>query len=158
MPASVIAERVGWERSTSVFRARVAELRPIYLPPDPVQRMTYVPGELAQWDFWFLPAEIPLGNGDVGSPPIWVGVSGYSRFIVAKMVPSRQTHDLLSGHLSCLIALGGIPATASMTTRAPSATDTVGNRTRPRPSTPSEAPSGWVCSSSSRETPSPIRR
>jgi transposase len=109
MPASVIAERVGWERSASIFRSRVAELRPIYLPADPVQRTTYVPGELAQWDFWFPPADIPLGNGDVGSPPVWVGVSGYSRFIVARMVPSRQSHDLLSAHLACLVDLGGIP-------------------------------------------------
>jgi transposase len=33
MPANVIAERVGWERSASMFRARVAELRPACLPP-----------------------------------------------------------------------------------------------------------------------------
>jgi len=33
MPASVLAERVGWERSESVFRRRVAELRPLYVPP-----------------------------------------------------------------------------------------------------------------------------
>jgi transposase len=109
MPASVIAERVGWERSASMLRARVAELRPVYLPPDPVQRTAYVPGELAQWDFWFPPAPVPLGNGEVGSPPVWVGVSGYSRVIVARMVPSRQVHDLLSGHLACLVDLGGVP-------------------------------------------------
>ena len=30
MPATVIAERVGWLHSSSVLRARVAELRPLY--------------------------------------------------------------------------------------------------------------------------------
>ena len=35
MPATVIAERVGWTRSMRVLSARVAELRPVYLPPDP---------------------------------------------------------------------------------------------------------------------------
>lgn len=35
MPATVIAERIGWERSIRVLSARVAELRPVYLPPDP---------------------------------------------------------------------------------------------------------------------------
>ena len=35
MPATVIAERVGWTRGMTVFKERVAELRPAYLPPDP---------------------------------------------------------------------------------------------------------------------------
>ena len=35
MPATVIAERVGWTRGITVFKERVAELRPAYLPPDP---------------------------------------------------------------------------------------------------------------------------
>ena len=34
MPATVIAERIGWNRSIRVLRGRVAELRPAYLPPD----------------------------------------------------------------------------------------------------------------------------
>ena len=34
MPATVIAERVGWTHSIRTLRARVAELRPVYLPPD----------------------------------------------------------------------------------------------------------------------------
>jgi hypothetical protein len=32
MPATVIAERVGWTRGITVFKERVAELRPAYLP------------------------------------------------------------------------------------------------------------------------------
>src|SRR5215213_9956785 len=35
MPATVIAERIGWDRSIRVLRDRVAELRPVYLRPDP---------------------------------------------------------------------------------------------------------------------------
>jgi transposase len=35
IPATVIAERIGWTRSIRVLSARVAELRPAYLPPDP---------------------------------------------------------------------------------------------------------------------------
>ena len=37
MPATVIAERVGWERGLTVLKDRVRELRPAYLPPDPAQ-------------------------------------------------------------------------------------------------------------------------
>jgi hypothetical protein len=35
MPATVIAERVGWERGLTVLKDRVRELRSAYLPPDP---------------------------------------------------------------------------------------------------------------------------
>lgn len=59
MPATVIAYRVGWDRGFTVFKARVAELRPVYLPPDPVGRTTYEAGELAQFDFWFPAIELP---------------------------------------------------------------------------------------------------
>jgi hypothetical protein len=37
MPATVVAERIGWERSIRVLRERVAELRPLFVPPDPCQ-------------------------------------------------------------------------------------------------------------------------
>ncbi len=38
MPATVIARRVGWVRGMTVFKERVARLRPVYLPPDPPGR------------------------------------------------------------------------------------------------------------------------
>jgi len=109
MPATVIAERIGWEHSLTVLKNRVRELRPLYLPPDPAGRTEYRPGELAQWDLWFPPAEIPLETGEVAKPPVIVGLSGYSRVMVAKMIPSREAHDILSGNLACLQALGAVP-------------------------------------------------
>lgn len=44
VPATVLAERVGWTRSSSVFRSHVAELRPLFRPVDPASRTTYQPG------------------------------------------------------------------------------------------------------------------
>ena len=38
MPATVIAERIGWTHGMTVLTARVRELRPVYLPPDPSSR------------------------------------------------------------------------------------------------------------------------
>jgi hypothetical protein len=35
LPATVIAERIGWQHSLTVLKDRVRELRPVYLPPDP---------------------------------------------------------------------------------------------------------------------------
>ena len=50
MPATVIAERIGSQRSLTVLRDRVRHLRPQYLPPDPASRTTCAAGELAQSD------------------------------------------------------------------------------------------------------------
>ena len=63
MPATVIAERIGWTHSMTVLKDRVRELRPVYLPPDPASRTAYEPGEIRQCDFWFPDSEIPMGPG-----------------------------------------------------------------------------------------------
>ena len=52
MPATVIAERIGWAHGITILRDRVAELRPLFRPPDPCQRTHYAPGELVQFDLW----------------------------------------------------------------------------------------------------------
>ena len=38
MPATVIAERIGWDRSLTVLKVKVRELRPLFAPPDPASR------------------------------------------------------------------------------------------------------------------------
>lgn len=109
MPATVIAERVGWQRGMSVFTARVRELRPYYLPPDPSARTTYRPGERMQCDLWFPPAAIPLGAGQVDSPPVLVMTAGYSRVMGAVMIPTRAAADLIAGHWHLLQQFGAVP-------------------------------------------------
>jgi transposase len=111
MPVTVIAERLGWERGLTILRERVRELRPAYLPVDPVSRTVYEPGELAQCDLWFPAVDIPLGYGQAGRPPVLVIVSGYSRVITARMLPSRQTGDLIDGHWRLLTGWGAVPKT-----------------------------------------------
>ena len=68
MPATVIAERIGWDRGLTVLKDRVRELRPAYLPPDPASRTAYAAGEIAQCDFWFPPVTVPVGFGQVRRP------------------------------------------------------------------------------------------
>jgi transposase len=63
MPATVIAERVGRTRGMTVFKQRVRELRPAYLPPDPASRTIYEAGDIAQCDLWFPPTTVPVGYG-----------------------------------------------------------------------------------------------
>jgi transposase len=100
MPATVIAERIGWDRGLTVLKDRVRELRPAYLPPDPASRTSYVAGELAQCDFWFPPIELPVGFGQVRTAkrlPVLTMACGYSRWLSAVLVPSRQAEDLFAG-------------------------------------------------------------
>jgi transposase len=109
MPATVIAERIGWAHSLTVLKDRLRVLRPLFLPPDPASRTSYLAGELAQCDLWFPPVDVPLGAGQVGRPPVLVMVSGYSRWLSALLLPSRQAPDLLAGHWQLLERLGAVP-------------------------------------------------
>jgi transposase len=109
MPATVIAERIGWEHSIRVLRDRVAELRPLFLPPDPAQRTVYRPGDLGQFDLWQPDVLIPVGAGQSAKLWVVVGALGFSRFSGGWMVPSRQAHDVLGGHLEVLRQFGAVP-------------------------------------------------
>jgi transposase len=112
MPATVIAERIGWARSIRVLRDRVAELRPIYLPPDPASRTAYVPGEIAQFDLWIPPITLPVGFGQTRPAvqlPVLTMVCGYSRWAAAVLIPSRSAEDLFAGWWRLLAELGAVP-------------------------------------------------
>jgi len=109
MPATVIAERIGWTRSIRVLRDRVAELRPLFVPPDPCQRTTYFPGELGQFDLWQPDTMIPLGHGQQAKLWVIAGAAGFSRFLGGWMIPTRQAHDVLAGHLEVLRQFGALP-------------------------------------------------
>ena len=114
MPATVIAERVGWTRGLTVFKERVRELRPAYLPPDPSGRTTYDAGDIAQCDLWFPPVAIPVGYGQTRSPmqlPVLTMVLGYSRWLSAILIPSRRSEDLFAGWWQLISALGAVPRT-----------------------------------------------
>jgi transposase len=112
MPASVIGERTGWPYSDRTLRAKVAELRPAYLPPDPASRTSYAAGELAQDDFWFPDITVPVGCGQVRTAkqlPVLTMVSGYSRWASAVLVPTRNAEDLFAGWWQLVQGLGAVP-------------------------------------------------
>jgi transposase len=112
MPATVIAERIGWTRSMTVLKKRVAELRPVYLPPDPASRTAYVAGEIAQFDLWFPPITLPVGFGQQRTAkqlPVLTMVCGYSRWAAGILIPSRAAEDLFAGWWQLLAGLGAVP-------------------------------------------------
>ena len=112
MPATVIAERIGWDRSIRVLSGRVAELRPAYLPPDPASRTAYAAGEIAQHDFWFPPITLPVGFGQSRTAkqlPVLTMACGYSRHLAAALIPSRHAEDLFAGWWQLIENLGAVP-------------------------------------------------
>jgi hypothetical protein len=54
MPATVIAKRISRTRSVTILKDRVHLLRPLFLPPDPADRIDHASGEVAQSDLWLL--------------------------------------------------------------------------------------------------------
>jgi transposase len=112
MPATVIAERLEWRYSIRTLSARVAELRPVYLPPDPASRTSYLAGEIAQCDFWFPPITLPVGFGQARSAtqlPVLTMITGYARWASAVLVPTRRPEDLYAGWWRLLHQLGAVP-------------------------------------------------
>lgn len=110
MPASTLAERVGWSGSASLFRSKVAQIRPEYAPVDPADRLVHEPGFQMQCDLWFPHEALPLGHEQHGTPPVLVMTSSYSGLIQARMLPSRTTPDLLGGMWWLLQEARAVPA------------------------------------------------
>jgi len=125
MPATVLAERVGWEGSITWFRDNIRRLRPEHRRPDPADRLTWDPGDAAQCDLWFPPRRIPLEDGSTALLPVLVITAAYSRFITGRMIPTRKTADLLLG------VMGADPAAGPGATAAD-----LGQRNRHRPRRP----------------------
>jgi transposase len=112
MPATVIAERLEWRYSIRTLSGRVAELRPVYLPPDPSSRTSYLAGEVAQCDFWFPPIRLPVGFGQSRTAmqlPVLTMITGYARWASGVLVPTRRAEDLYAGWWQLLQQLGAVP-------------------------------------------------
>jgi transposase len=112
MPATVIAERIEWSYSIRTLSARVAELRPIYVPPDPASRTSYLAGEIAQCDFWFPPIRLPVGFGQTRTAaqlPVLTMITGYARWASGLLVPTRRAEDLYAGWWRLIEQLGAVP-------------------------------------------------
>ena len=108
MPATVIAERIGWTRSLTVLKDRVRVIRPEYRGVDPADRVIYEPGVCSQWDLWFPDYRIPVGHSQLAILPVLVMTLAYSRYRSAVMIPSRQGGDILAGMWLLLAQIGAV--------------------------------------------------
>jgi hypothetical protein len=112
-------------------KENVARIRPEYAPADPADRISYAAGDKIQCDLMFPETTIPCGGGSARVFPVLVMVYSHSRFIMATMIPTRMTGDLLAGMWEllngsgCGAAAAGLgqrngyrPATATVCSRA----------------------------------------
>ena len=108
MPATVIAQRIGWSRSLTVLKDRVRVIRPEFRGVDPADRVIYQPGGCSQWDLWFPDYRIPLGHNQLSMLPVLVMTLAFSRYRSAVVIPSRQGGDILAGMWLLLSQLGAV--------------------------------------------------
>ena len=110
MPATVLAQRVGWSGSATWFRQHVAAIRQDHDPSDPADRIVHHPGDQVQCDLCFPEPRIPIADGTQVMLPVLVMVASRSPFITALMIGSRTTVDLLPGRWALLSGqLGVVP-------------------------------------------------
>ena len=109
MPATVLAERVGWTGSIRWFRDNVNRVRADHRPVDPADRLSWAAGDVAQCDLWFPPRKILLEDGLRTLLPVLVMTCAHSRFMLGRMIPTRKTQDLLMGSWELLTQLGRVP-------------------------------------------------
>ena len=109
MPATVLAERVGWTGSIRWFSENVKLLRLEHRPIDPADRIIWQAGDAAQCDLWVPPRKIPLEDGTTKLLPVLVITAAHSRFMTARMIPTRKTEDLLLGSWELIQQLGRVP-------------------------------------------------
>lgn len=111
MPATVIAERIGWEHSITILKDRIRQIRPEYAGVDPADRIVREPGESAQMDLWFPEPRIPVGFGQAAMLPVLVMTLTFSKFLAAVMLPSRQGGDLTAGMWQLISQVGAVSKT-----------------------------------------------
>ena len=109
MPATVLAERVGWTGSIRWFRENVTRVRADLRPIDPADRLTWAAGDVAQCDLWFPPRKMLLEDGSRTLLPVLVMTCAHSRYTLGRMLPTRKTPDLLLGSWALLSQLGRVP-------------------------------------------------
>ena len=112
MPATVIAERIGWTRGITVLKDRVAQLRPVYLPPDPASRTSYRGGRDRA-----VRSVVPAGRGAgrvrAGADRDAVAGAGDGDGLLAVAVggadPDPRAADLFAGWWLLICGLGAVP-------------------------------------------------
>jgi transposase len=111
--ATVITERLrrcGFAGSVTIVKDHVRQVRPSFLAAQNFQRTSYLPGELAQTDWWHTGVQLPVGRSQTREAMALVTGLPFSAAFRVVFAFQRTTAAFLPCLLGGLWRLGGLPA------------------------------------------------
>lgn len=112
VPSTVIAERLrplGYAGSVTIVKDHVRQVRPSFTAARSFQRTSYLPGELAQTDWWHTGVQVPVGRAQTREAFGLVTGLPFSAGFRVVFTLQRTTAAFLPALLGCLHRLGGLP-------------------------------------------------
>lgn len=113
VPATVITERLrrfGFAGSVTIVKDHVRKVRPSFLAAQSFQRTSYLPGELAQTDWWHTGVQLPVGGSQTREAMALVTGLPFSAAFRVVFAFQRTTAAFLPCLLDGLGRLGGLPS------------------------------------------------
>ncbi len=112
VPATVVLahlRRDGYSGGITILKDHLREVRPHFLAARAYQRTTYLPGEVAQADWWHTGRQIPVGHGRTREAFGYLTTLPHSAGHAVVYSYSRTMAELLPALLGCFCRLGGVP-------------------------------------------------
>lgn len=112
VPATVITERLrpfGYAGSVTIVKDHVRQVRPSFTAAQSFQRTSYLPGELAQTDWWHTGVHLPVGRSQTREVFGLVTGLPFSSCFRVVFAFQRTTAAFLPSLLGGLHRLGGLP-------------------------------------------------
>lgn len=113
VPATVIAQRLrplGYRGSLTILKDHLRRVRPNFIAARTFQRTSYLPGELAQTDWWEPPLAVPVGKGqDRAVFGLVTGLPASAAFRVV-FTFDKTVGSFCPALTGGLARLGGLPA------------------------------------------------
>ena len=113
VPATVITERLrrfGFAGSVTIVKDHVRRVRPQFVAAHNFQRTSYLPGELAQTDWWHTGVHLPVGRSQTREAFGLVTGLPFSAAFRVVFAFQRTTAAFLPALLGGLWRLGGLPS------------------------------------------------
>ncbi|MDQ4058821.1 MAG: IS21 family transposase [Actinomycetota bacterium] len=111
-PATVIIDhlrREGYAGGITILKDYLQRIRSEFLLGQGRQRTTYIPGEIAQGDWWEPPLKVPVGKDRSRQVYGFVSTLPHSAAHAVVFGFHKTTPDFLEGLVRCLTRLGGVP-------------------------------------------------
>ncbi|MGH2572737.1 MAG: IS21 family transposase [Actinomycetota bacterium] len=112
VPSTVVLDhlrREGYSGGRTILKDHLRQVRPHFLAARAYQRTTYLPGEVAQADWWHTGRQVPVGKGRTREAFGYLTTLPHSAGHAVVYSFARTTAELLPAILGCFSRLGGVP-------------------------------------------------